>query len=632
MIEKMKKLTFLVTNREKQAFIEQLRSLGVVHVVELRSDMMSEELQQSMALDARFKQAIQILADTLSQSKEKASVSLPAKADAKKGLELLDYVFSLKEQETNLRQKINELAQAIKRLSPFGNFTVKDITRLEQDANMKIDFFRCDAKQFNTNWETQFYATAISRDKANIWFVTFADQTPEIPAEHIILPEHDLAFYIQEKDSKEVELAKVEAEMLKLASVEIESIKAAQARNLGDISLSRVQMSSEELLEGAVHLMEGWVPEENADNVRTSLEKTGICYEMTSPAEDDNVPIKLRNNRFSRIYEVITKMYGFPSYQEWDPTLIVAPFFTLFFAICMGDAGYGLLILLYGLLESYGKAKNTPILGEMLAGCGPIITILGAATFVIGCCLGTFFGMNIVEIGWIPTTSAIGRIIVWLNGTIPGTTYSIQMAAALVIGTFHICLAMIVKAALYSKRYGFKSQISVWSWVLLIVGGIITLLLGMTNTLSEQGTKVAIITIAGISVAGIFLFNDLKRNPLINVGAGLYDTYNMVTGLLGDLLSYLRLYALCLAGGMLGAAFNMMGKMVLDLGDTLPSSFVPLLWIFAIVIFVFGHVFNVLMSSISAFVHPLRLIFVEYFKNSGYEGQGIEYKPFTQVQ
>ena len=128
-----------------------------------------------------------------------------------------------------------------------------------------------------------------------------------------------------------------------------------------------------------------------------------------------------------------------------------------------------------------------------------------------------------------------------------------------------------------------------------------------------------------LSGLGIFLLNDLRRNPLKNIGSGLWETYNTVTGLLGDVLSYLRLYALGLAGCMLGLAFNKIGLMVLGDGS------VWYLWIpFALIVLV-GHTLNVAMCALGAFVHPLRLNFLEFFKNSGYEAQGRKYKPLSKT-
>jgi V/A-type H+-transporting ATPase subunit I len=289
------------------------------------------------------------------------------------------------------------------------------------------------------------------------------------------------------------------------------------------------------------------------------------------------------------------------------------------------------LITLFGLLDLAGKSRRVPILGDMLHGCGSMIVALGLATTVVGFLLGTVFGINIVEAGWIPETTALGRFMAWLQGDVPGTKYSIQMAGAICIGVFHICLAMTIKALLYTKKEGFRSQISTWGWLLLIVGTISSSLLLMAGVLTQEQFRLALIAIGAVAALAIYLLNNVGRlagSPLkgllINPLAGLYDTYNMASGLLGDVLSYIRIYALCLAGGMLGGAFNMIGDMVWNGGGAGV--------VFAVLIYIVGHLFNLLMSAISAFVHPLRLNFVEYFKNSGYEGKGTGYKPFRLVE
>jgi V/A-type H+-transporting ATPase subunit I len=163
---------------------------------------------------------------------------------------------------------------------------------------------------------------------------------------------------------------------------------------------------------------------------------------------------------------------------------------------------------------------------------------------------------------------------------------------------------------------------------LLLVGGSVTVAtLNYLGVMDMETSKMAFIGIGGVSAVGIFLLNDIRRNVLMNVGAGLWDTYNMATGLMGDLLSYLRLYALGLAGGMLGGVFNDLGMQLRDaLGGFLFG--IPG-WICFALIFVLGHGLNIALSCLSGYVHSIRLTFVEYFKNSGYDGKGVEYKPFS---
>ena len=282
----------------------------------------------------------------------------------------------------------------------------------------------------------------------------------------------------------------------------------------------------------------------------------------------------------------------------------------------MGDAGYGILLILIGVFLKYKMADSG--LGKMHG----LVTFLGIGTLVIGLFLGTFFGMSILEASWAPAWLKSVCVDGWFpDGKIAG--FPAQMVLAVGIGVFHICLAMVVKTIGYTKRFGFKNTISTWGWTLLIVGGIILTALGMMEVMGPAAMKWSVIALAVVSCLGIFIFNTPGRNPLMNIGSGLWDTYNMVTGLLGDVLSYIRLYALGLAGGMLGNAFNIMGTMILDI--PIPG----INWVFCIIILIFGHVLNLAMSCLGAFVHPLRLTFVEYFKNSGYEGTGKFYNPLT---
>ena len=285
--------------------------------------------------------------------------------------------------------------------------------------------------------------------------------------------------------------------------------------------------------------------------------------------------------------------------------------------MCMGDAGYGIILIIAGLVLKYKMGGSS--LGKMHR----LVTFLGVGTLIVGLFMGTFFGINLLQAEWTPSWLKAICVDGWFpEGKIAG--FPAQMVMAVGIGVFHICLAMIVKTIGFTKRFGFKNTVGTWGWTLLIVGGIILAVLGTMEWLGGEALKWAVIALAVISGLAIFPFNTPGRNPLVNIGSGLWDTYNMVTGLLGDVLSYIRLYALGLAGGMLGNAFNLMGGMILNI----PVPGVN--WVFCIVILIFGHVLNLAMACLGAFVHPLRLTFVEYFKNSGYEGTGTAYRPLSK--
>ena len=271
----------------------------------------------------------------------------------------------------------------------------------------------------------------------------------------------------------------------------------------------------------------------------------------------------------------------------------------------MGDAGYGLVLILIGFL-----------LRKTAKDLAPLVVTLGVGTVVIGFLFHNFFSIDISQ--WSVFAPIKG---VFVPAEIAGNDAT--MILALAVGILHICLAMVVKSINAVRVRGFAASLGTLGWTLLIVGGVIIAAVSLAGVLDNSITRWIIIGLGVVSALGIFVFNDPKRNKLANVGMGLWDTYNMITGLMGDVLSYLRLYALGLAGSMLGMAFNDMGNMVLGDGSNV------VMWLPFILLVVVGHTLNIAMCALGAFVHPLRLNFLEFFKNSGYEAGGRKFNPLT---
>ena len=207
---------------------------------------------------------------------------------------------------------------------------------------------------------------------------------------------------------------------------------------------------------------------------------------------------------------------------------------------------------------------------------------------------------------------------------VPGMgAYDWNMMLALVCGVLHIALAQIIKAIVATRNKGFKYSLGVWGWTILIVGAVAIGAFALAGVMDKSAAKIAIIVVGVISGLFIFFLRDLSKSPLFNFGNGLWETYNTATGLLSDVLSYLRLYALGLAGSLLGGAFNDLGLMVRGDGGIAG-------WVFFVALVIIGHVLNIAMSGLSAFVHPLRLNFLEFFKNAGYSGTGQTYNPLKE--
>ncbi len=610
MITEMKKYTFLVLASKYDTFLEKIREAGVVHVT-LKAEGMAENEQ---------------LADTIVRYEALQRLIEAGAPD------------QLIAERNEVRQKISATEKEMQRMAVWGAFSSERIKEI-RDAGYNLHFFTCSRKLFQEEW-----GTVVNEEGDTLYCVAVTKQVGDdeltLTGEPFVMPETCQFQILNEHSTNELQadiealkglLTAAEARIEAWATANMDAKRAELQELRQSIDWQRVQLSSDTMADGALRLMEGFCPVENTEALDRVLSELDVYYEVEKPVEGDATPIKLRNNRFTQLFEVFTGMYGWPTYGEFDPTPILAPFYLLFFSLCMGDAGYGILLMAFGLLIYYRKLNI-----EMFEGLGPIITTLGVGTLVVGFFLGTAFGMDLSAL--FPSIDYLflnGKVIT--EGGLQYMTkaqyaasgleggYDVAMILALLIGVFHICLAMVVKALCYTKRFGFMNSLSTWGWTLLIVGGISAFVICTALSVPAEATKIILIVIAAISALGIYIFNTPGRNPLINIGAGLWDTYNAATGILGDTLSYIRLYALGLAGGMLGGAFNNLGLMVMG-GSTAGATWQ---WVPFIIILIIGHLLNLAMSALGAFVHPLRLTFVEYFKNAGYEGKGKMYRPFA---
>ena len=614
MITKMTKYSFVLLTGEKEGFLEQLQELGVVDISRSVKPV-DQDSSEMFAKVTRAKKTLEYL-EGINFAKD-ADAEAIAKATVTVEGDPVDFIEQCR---TKLGELNTSLANAEKQMKvrlPWGEYDKKAIDGLGE-LGYTVRYYCVDLKKYDSAWSELQPLQVINNDGDKVWFVTVApkNEVYSFPVQEVAAPEGTYAEAAAEAAHIKAEIIECKAGLLN-AKDYIPAIKEACNKELVDLDRYLADSAASSAAEDHITVFTGFAPVENDAELAEAFDKMGVLYIKEEAVEEDNPPIKLKNNWFTRQFESFTGMYGMPVYSEFDPTSIVAPFYLLFFAMCLGDAGYGIVLLLFGLMLNKGWVKFA-----MFDGLGNIISILGAGTIVVGTLLGTFFGMSLYDAAWVP--EALKNFMIVGDVEVPGLgVFNIQMLLALGIGVFHICLAMTVKAICYTKRFGFRQTVSAWGWLLLIVGGIIVAVLGVAKLLSPAAIKWAVIVIGVLSALGIYIFNTPGRNPLMNIGSGLWDTYNMATGILGDVLSYIRLFALGLAGGMLGQAFNNLGGMVLGDGSNI------ILWLPFILILMFGHVLNILMSSLGAFVHPLRLTFVEYFKNAGYEGKGAAYNPLT---
>ena len=612
MISKMTKYSFILLTGEKEGFLEQLQELGVVDISRSVKPIDSDSSVMFHKAE-RAKKVLEFL-EGINYSKD-ADAEAIAKATVKIEGDPVDFIEECRAKLTELHAALAHAEKQLQATLPWGEYDKKALDGLK-DLGYAIRYYAVDAKKFDESWGELYPLQVVENNGKKVWFVTVAPkgEAYSFPVQEVAAPEITSAEAASDIARIKTEITDCKAGLLN-AKDYIPAIKEACNSDLVELDRYLAKEAGEGAAEDMITVFTGFAPVENDAELVEAFDKMGVLYIKEDAAQEDNPPIKLRNNWFTRQFECFTEMYGMPVYSEFDPTPILAPFYLLFFAMCLGDAGYGIVLLLFGLMLNKGWLKV-----GMFDGLGNIIALLGAGTMVVGTVLGTFFGIGMHDASWVPEW--MKSLMIVGDVDVPGVgVLNIQMLLAMGIGIFHICVAMTVKAICYTKRFGWKENIATWGWLILIVGGVLTGLLALGKLLSPEAIKWALIIIGAVSALAIYIFNTPGRNPLINVGAGLWDTYNMATGILGDVLSYLRLFALGLAGGMLGQAFNNLALSVK--GDAVMT------WVPFVLILIVGHVINILLSSLGAFVHPMRLTFMEYFKNAGYEGKGSSYNPLT---
>ena len=605
MITKMKKLTFLVYHKEYEEFLNSLRELGVVHIVEKQQGAADNtELQENIRLFNRLAATLKLLQN---QKHEKNAVIATEGGTAARGMQVLDEVDALQTEHGKLSQQLQSYAKEKEVLEVWGNFEPTGIQKLK-DAGYIIGFYSCSEGNYKEEWETEYNAMIVNRISSKVFFVTVtkAGQEVDLDVEQAKLPAYSLSRLEALYDTTEQAIEGNEKKLVALSETDIPSLKAALKELQSQIEFSKVVLSSEQTAGDKLMLIEGWAPAYSKVEIEAYLNDAHVYYEITDPMPGDNVPIRLNNKGFFAWFEPICKLYMLPKYNELDLTPFFAPFFMVFFGLCLGDSGYGLFLFLGATAYRLLAKKVTPSMKSIIS----LIQVLSASTFFCGLLTGTFFGANIYDLDW-PIVQRLKHAVLMDNND--------MFRLSLILGVIQILFGMVLKAVNQTIQFGFKYAIATIGWIILLVSTAVSALFSSSELLSMGGTAYKVVLC--ISGAMIFLFNTPGKNIFMNIGLGLWDSYNMVTGLLGDVLSYVRLFALGLSGGILAGVFNSLA-VGMSPDNVIAGPIVMVL------IFVIGHAINMFMNVLGAMVHPMRLTFVEFFKNSGYEGGGKEYKPF----
>ena len=435
----------------------------------------------------------------------------------------------------------------------------------------------------------------------------------DVPAALTGTPEEEQEKYsalITELESKESELS------AKLKACSQEYMPAIQKLSdyYNSLSARYDGMAKSEETESTM-LTKFWIPVDKTQELSEKINAVSTDLELVlnDPAPDEEPPSLLNNSNMVKPFNVLTELYSSPTYRGIDPTPLLAPFFWIFFGMCLGDAGYALVLfgtIMY-VLKKYKKMSGG--IKEFIR----LFLFCSVSTFIYGVISGSFFG-DFID-AFLPPLVPVKNSLMLVD---PMKNPMQVLGISLLIGVIHLMFGLLI-AAYDRMRHGeFIDAIGHdISWFLFIVG---LCLLGVTmgGMLPAHFQQIGA-AMAGLGAVIIFLYAGKgERNIFKRITSGLLALYG-ATSYLGDILSYSRLLALGFGSAVIGVVINLLGGLASD---------IPYVgWLVAVVVVIGGHIFSIAINLLGSFVHPLRLQYVEFF-GKFYSGGGEPFTPLTLSQ
>lgn len=617
MIVPMKKITLVVLDREREVALNELRDVGVMHVE--RREASSPRLSELQSIVSRLDTSVSVIADFANKKKPVAQKIL----DRTGTLEAVERIYSLRDERRAAQDILVKLTNELERLSAWGAIDLESLSFLSANGITLIPFemARADYASLNETVRT----ILLERDKKDVRCVVVSDDglVPQgIPAgaRQIALPEASTAEMISERDTARNAIATTALDLAE-CNAYTDSILALKADLLKEIEFESIRagmplvsIGEGEMVSGATDIawLTGFVPSPAEKDLANAAKAHGWAFVSEVPADEDNVPTQIKNNRFVNIISPLLDFLGtVPGYRELDISLWFLLFFGIFFAMIFGDGGYGAIIALLSLFGIISATRKKKAVHTGLY----MFLYLGIMTIAWGVATCTWFG---IPVAYVPDFLKSIAIPAFSNEN-PESALNIKIFC-FTLGLVQISLAHVI--GIIRNRKTLKALGEVGSLTLAI--GMFFVVLNLVVDAKKYPLNNVILGMVFSGFLLNFIFVNYAGNILQSILESLKNIISMILGVVNmfaDIMSYIRLWAVGLAGAAISATVNeMAGPM-----------FGGLIVFAGMLLLVFGHGLNSIMNVLSVLVHGVRLNTLEFSTHLGLTWSGFKYEPFSET-
>jgi len=612
MILPMKKVSLVVMDKDREKSLEKLRDVGVVHLE--RKTVSSENLSKLLERKAKLENALAVLRPFAEEQKKAKAKPAPVAAPAD-GLVLK--VLELSEAKKQAQEKAAALGRERSRIEAWGNFDPAAFAALAEQG-VKIFLYKLSQAEYDALPGGVRFKT-LGADKAAKYLLVFDEEIPGVAP--FALPEKSLAETDRLIAEAAAEAVRIDGELAKLAGG-VAPLETEEKKLFHEIEFETARAGMEALedapAESTVAWLSGFVPEEDLGRLKRAAAEHGWALAASDPGPDDNVPTKLKNSRFASLLRPLTDFLEVtPGYHEIDISLWFLIFFVIFFGMIFGDAGYGAIVLLAGLVGMIATAKKgTPPVLKLLA-------LLGFSNFVWGVLTCSWFG---VDVSLLPEVLKKYSLPLISNATAAISDHESKIVQQnLMIFCFTLALLQLSIGHILAIIHDRSLKILANLGNIAMLGGMYFIILSLIA--SNEARKIPLYTPALYVFAAGFVLNFVFASYEGSIGKSILESCkNIISVILGianvfsDIMSYIRLWAVGLAGAAIAGTVNTMaGPMLGHL----------ILFVFGVALLVFGHGLNLVLNVLSVLVHGVRLNTLEFSGHVGLTWAGTPYKPFA---